>query len=331
MELLQALLFICLGAYCVIKGADYLTRGSVMLAEHMGVSQIVIGLTIVAIGTSLPEFCVSLLSALTGQTDMAVGNVMGSNIFNTLLIVGCAALIVPISVQRNTVRRDMPCALLASVLLYVFARDGQMSRWESFLLIASGIAYISYTVLDARGKQQNSVSDSANQQRENSVQEAQDATPDGQASDRSLILFLVLGLALLPVGSTLFVDGAKDLAIMLGMSEAVVGLTIVAGGTSLPELATTIVAARKGNAGIAIGNVLGSNLMNILLILGLTGIITPMRIDGISPIDYSMLIISMALFLIFSWTKLKIERWEGGLLTAVYLLYLSYLIIDVVK
>ena len=324
-------MFICLGAYCVIKGADYLTRGSVMLAEHMGVSQIVIGLTIVAIGTSLPEFCVSLLSALTGQTDMAVGNVMGSNIFNTLLIVGCAALIVPISVQRNTVRRDMPCALLASVLLYVFARDGQMSRWESFLLIASGIAYISYTVLDARGKQQNSVSDSANQQRENSVQEAQDATPDGQASDRSLILFLVLGLALLPVGSTLFVDGAKDLAIMLGMSEAVVGLTIVAGGTSLPELATTIVAARKGNAGIAIGNVLGSNLMNILLILGLTGIITPMRIDGISPIDYSMLIISMALFLIFSWTKLKIERWEGGLLTAVYLLYLSYLIIDVVK
>ena len=331
MELLQALLFICLGAYCVIKGADYLTRGSVMLAERMGVSQIVIGLTIVAIGTSLPEFCVSLLSALTGQTDMAVGNVMGSNIFNTLLIVGCAALIVPISVQRNTVRRDMPCALLASVLLYVFARDGQMNRWESFLLIASGIAYISYTVLHARGKQQNSASDSANQQSGNSVQEAQGATPDGQASDRSLILFLVLGLALLPVGSTLFVDGAKDLAIMLGMSEAVVGLTIVAGGTSLPELATTIVAARKGNAGIAIGNVLGSNLMNILLILGLTGIITPMRIDGISPIDYSMLIISMALFLIFSWTKLKIERWEGGLLTAVYLLYLSYLIIDVVK
>ena len=331
MELLQALLFICLGAYCVIKGADYLTRGSVMLAERMGVSQIVIGLTIVAIGTSLPEFCVSVLSALTGQTDMAVGNVMGSNIFNTLLIVGCAALIVPISVQRNTVRRDMPCALLASVLLCVFARDGQMNRWESFLLIASGIAYIAYTVLDARGKQQNSASDSANQQSGNSVQETQDATPDGQASNRSLILFLVLGLALLPVGSTLFVDGAKDLAIMLGMSEAVVGLTIVAGGTSLPELATTIVAARKGNAGIAIGNVLGSNLMNILLILGLTGIITPMRIDGISPIDYSMLIISMALFLIFSWTKLKIERWEGGLLTAVYLLYLSYLIIDVVK
>ena len=331
MELLQALLFICLGAYCVIKGADYLTRGSVMLAERIGVSQIVIGLTIVAIGTSLPEFCVSLLSALTGQTDMAVGNVMGSNIFNTLLIVGCAALIVPISVQRNTVRRDMPCALLASVLLYVFARDGQMNRWESFLLITSGIAYIAYTVLDARGKQQNSAFDSANQQSENSVQEAQDATPDGQASNRSLMLFLVLGLALLPVGSTLFVDGAKDLAIMLGMSEAVVGLTIVAGGTSLPELATTIVAARKGNAGIAIGNVLGSNLMNILLILGLTGIITPMRIDGISPIDYSMLIISMALFLIFSWTKLKIERWEGGLLTAVYLLYLSYLIINVVK
>lgn len=307
MEIFAAVALIILGAFCVIKGADFLTQGSVALAERFHVPQIVIGLTIVAIGTSLPEFCVSLMSALTGTTGMAVGNVIGSNIFNTLMIVGLAAWIVPITVNRNTVRRDMVFSLLISVLLLLLAINGTINRLEAFVLLFLGISFITYTLKQSK---------------------AEDA-PESEKQPQSwgkIFTWLALGLLLLPGGSSLFVEHAKELAHILGMSDAVVGLTIVAGGTSLPELATTIVAARKGNPEIAIGNVLGSNVMNILIILGLTGVISPMQIGGITLLDYSVLITSMLLFLIFSWTKFKIERWEGIILTSAYITYVGYLI-----
>lgn len=311
MEILKDLLFICIGTYCVISGADLLTKGSVALAERFRVPQIIIGLTIVALGTSLPELCVSLMSAIKGTADMAVGNIVGSNIFNTLLIVGVAALIMPITVGRNTVRRDMVFALFASVLLTLMCLDGNLLRWEGIVLLVLLCVYMTITIHQAT---------------RNGIAEKTIQKPKSWLKTLS---YLAIGLAILPVGSYVFVDHASHLALTLGMSEAVVGLTIVAGGTSLPELATTVVAARKGESGIAIGNVLGSNVFNILFILGLTGTISPLYIEGITLIDYGMLIFSMAIFLLFSWTRLKIERWEGGLLASIFMAYICWLIINV--
>ncbi len=311
MEILKDLLFIVVGIYCVINGANLLTKGAVALAERFRMPQVIIGLTIVALGTSLPELCVSLMSALKGTADMAVGNVVGSNIFNTLFIVGIAAILMPITVSRLTVRRDMVFALAASVLLLCMCWNGTLARWEGFVLLLLLVVYMLYTIRQSR--------------LENTAEE----------SDRQLVpwmktlSWLVAGVLLLPVGSYVFVDHAGHLALALGMSEAVVGLTIVAGGTSLPELATTIVAARKGESGIAIGNVLGSNVLNILFILGLTSLISPLYISGITMVDYGMLIASMAVFLLFSWTRFKIERWEGIVLTAMFVGYLSWLIYNI--
>ena len=311
MEILKDLLFIVVGIYCVINGANLLTKGSVALAERFRMPQIIIGLTIVALGTSLPELCVSLMSALNGTADMAVGNVVGSNIFNTLLIVGVAALIMPIAVSRATVRRDMVFALFASVLLLGLCLNGDLLRWEGLLLLALFLAYLAVTIRQST--------------RENKEEEMEKEP----VSWLKTLSWLVAGLILLPLGSYVFVGHASNLALALGMSEAVVGLTIVAGGTSLPELATTIVAARKGESGIAIGNVLGSNVLNILFILGLTSLISPLYISGITMVDYGMLIASMAVFLLFSWTRFKIERWEGIVLTAMFVGYLSWLLYNI--
>ncbi|MBQ8047626.1 MAG: calcium/sodium antiporter [Prevotella sp.] len=302
------LLLIVVGIIVVLWGADRLTDGAVALAERMKLSQMVIGLTIVALGTSMPEFFVSLMSALKGTTDLAVGNVVGSNIFNAMLIVGCAALVMPMSILRSTVRKDIPFALLASIMLMLMCLDGTISRLDAALLFAALLVFF-YVSLKG-SKPDNSA-------------EVQRGEPYSVAK---AVMLVVIGLAGLVVGSNVFVDNASALAGRLGLSEAVIGLTIVAGGTSLPELATSIVAARKGNSGIAIGNVLGSNVMNILFILGLTGLISPMTINGITWIDLSMLGISMLLLWIFSFTKYRIERWEGAVLVAIFLLYMGSLI-----
>lgn len=311
MEIIKDLLLICVGVYCVISGANLLTKGSVAIAERFHVPQIIIGLTIVALGTSLPELCVSLMSALSGTADMAVGNVIGSNIFNTLLIVGVAALISPIVVARSTVRRDMVFALFASLLLLFMCLDAELEIWEGLLLLTFFVGFMLLTIRDATvGK----------------TEKEEERQP---VSWMKTAAWLVAGILLLPLGSYVFVGHASNLALSLGMSEAVVGLTIVAGGTSLPELATTIVAARKGESGIAIGNVLGSNVLNILFILGVTSAITPLHISGITQVDYGMLIVSMAVFLLFSWTRFKIERWEGAALTSMFVAYMAWLIYNV--
>jgi len=305
------ILMIVAGVVLVLWGADRLTDGAVALAERMEIPQIVIGLTIVALGTSAPEFCVSLVSALKGTADLAVGNVVGSNIFNAMLIVGVAAMVAPMTILPSTVRKDVPVALLASVALTVTVlMDGELSRVDAALLFVGFLAFMWVTLRGAKGSH---------------AIEQEQAAPRGYSVLKSVGL-LVLGLACLVVGSNIFVDGATSVAQTLGVSEAVIGLTIVAGGTSLPELATSVVAARKGNSGIAIGNVLGSNVLNILLILGAAGLICPMQVQGITLVDFAMMTGSVLLLWLFSYTKLTVARWEGAVLTVLFLGYMTWLV-----
>lgn len=307
-------LFILVGIVLVLWGADRLTDGAVAVAEKMKMPQIVIGLTIVAMGTSMPEFCVSLVSALKGTTDLAVGNIVGSNIFNTLLIVGVSAWVAPMTILKSTVRKDIPFALFASVILLVMCLDGNISRLDAGILFVLFLVFMYVTLKGAKTKDDDTTAKT-------------DSIEDNKKPMATWlsIIWIIVGLACLIGGSNLFVEGATKVAEHIGVSEAVIGLTIVAGGTSLPELATSVVSARKGNSGIAIGNVLGSNVFNILAILGVTGVITPMHLQGITMLDLSMMVVSTLLVWLFSFTKYKIARWEGIVLTIVFIGYMVVL------
>ncbi|WP_455127456.1 calcium/sodium antiporter [Prevotella veroralis] len=307
-------LFILVGIVLVLWGADRLTDGAVAVAEKMKMPQIVIGLTIVAMGTSMPEFCVSLVSALKGTTDLAVGNIVGSNIFNTLLIVGVSAWVAPMTILKSTVRKDIPFALFASVILLVMCLDGNISRLDAGILFVLFLVFMYVTLKGAKTKDDDTTAKT-------------DSIEDNKKPMATWlsIVWIIVGLACLIGGSNLFVEGATKVAEHIGVSEAVIGLTIVAGGTSLPELATSVVSARKGNSGIAIGNVLGSNVFNILAILGVTGVITPMHLQGITMLDLSMMVFSTLLVWLFSFTKYKIARWEGIVLTIVFIDYMVVL------
>lgn len=307
-------LFILVGIVLVLWGADRLTDGAVAVAEKMKMPQIVIGLTIVAMGTSMPEFCVSLVSALKGTTDLAVGNIVGSNIFNTLLIVGVSAWVAPMTILKSTVRKDIPFALFASVILFIMCLDGNISRLDAGILFVLFLVFMYVTLKGAKTKEDDTT--------------AKTEPIEGKKKPMAAwlsIVWIIVGLACLIGGSNFFVEGATKVAEHIGVSEAVIGLTIVAGGTSLPELATSVVSARKGNSGIAIGNVLGSNVFNILAILGVTGVITPMHLQGITMLDLSMMVVSTLLVWLFSFTKYKIARWEGIVLTIVFIGYMVVL------
>ncbi len=307
-------LFILVGIVLVLWGADRLTDGAVAVAEKMKMPQIVIGLTIVAMGTSMPEFCVSLVSALKGTTDLAVGNIVGSNIFNTLLIVGVSAWVAPMTILKSTVRKDIPFALFASLVLLIMCLDGNISRLDAGILFVLFLVFMYVTLKGAKTKDDDTTAKT----------ESIEDKKKPMAAWLSIV-WIIVGLACLIGGSNLFVEGATKVAEHIGVSEAVIGLTIVAGGTSLPELATSVVSARKGNSGIAIGNVLGSNVFNILAILGVTGVITPMHLQGITMLDLSMMVFSTLLVWLFSFTKYKIARWEGVVLTIVFIGYMVVL------
>ena len=305
--MLLDVVLIVVGVALVLFGADRLTEGASALARRMSVPEIVIGLTIVAAGTSAPELFVSLVSALKGTPDLAVGNVVGSNTMNAMLIVGCAAMVAPMTISRSTVKKDIPFSVGASVLLILLAVDSFLGRVDGIILLLGFAVFMAYTLMQAKT---------------GSTDEVQAETSPVWKN----IVYLVGGLLGLVLGSNLFVDSASSVAYALDISEGVVGLTVVAGGTSLPELATSVVAARKGQSAIAIGNVIGSNVFNILLILGLTATISPMEIEGITTIDMAVMLISVALVWMFSFTRYTVERWEGAVLVGGYLVYLCWLI-----
>lgn len=326
--MLLSVVYIIIGVALVLWGADRLTEGASSLARRMGVPEIVIGLTIVAAGTSAPELFVSLVSALKGTPDLAVGNVVGSNILNAMLIVGCAAMVAPMTISRSTVRKDIPFAVAASLLLVVLCLDGfgslglrgnTISRIDGAILLVGFALFMAYTFRVARKGGADAATTTDN---------STAAVATGVKVWKSAA-FVAVGLACLIFGSNLFVDSASSVASALGVSESVIGLTIVAGGTSLPELATSVIAARKGQSAIAIGNVIGSNVFNILAILGITALICPMRIDGITMADLSVMSAGIAFVWFFSYTKYTVARWEGAVLVAGFLGYMWWLLAGV--
>ena len=306
--MLLNILLIIVGVALVLWGADRMTDGASSVARRLNVPEIVIGLTIVAAGTSAPEFFVSMVSALKGTPDLAVGNVVGSNTFNTLLIVGCSAIVAPMTIARLLV-------ICADGWQSFDLRGNIISRLDGLWLLLGFAAFMFYTFREARKSSNSSETTTANAQEEAPVWKG--------------LMWVMIGLACLIVGSNVFVDAATDVATQLGVSQGVIGLTIVAGGTSLPELATSVVAARKGRSAMAIGNVIGSNVFNILFILGMTAVVCPMQIDGITTVDIAMMLVSVVLLWLFSFTKFTVARWEGVVLTLIFMGYMSWLLYNI--
>jgi cation:H+ antiporter len=322
MDLTVVVLFVA-GLLLLLWGAEWLVRGASRLAAAVGISPLVIGLTVVSFGTSAPELAVSVQAALAGQADVTVGNVVGSNIANVLLILGLSALVAPLVVAQQLVRLDVPLMIGVSFLLLLLTWDGLLSRFDGLLLFGGVVLYTAFSIYQSR------------QESEDVQTEYQKAFgPGGERSYRALLTNLamvVAGLALLVLGARWLVDGAVTLARLLGLSELLVGLTVVAAGTSLPELATSVVASLRGERDLAVGNVVGSNIFNILLVLGLTGFMAPAGIAiAAQAVQFDlpvMTAVAIACLPIF-FTGYTIERWEGALFLAYYVAYTAYLILS---
>jgi cation:H+ antiporter len=311
------------GLVLLIGGAELLVRGASRLAAAFGISPLVIGLTVVAFGTSAPELAVSLQSAAAGQADIALGNVIGSNIFNVLFILGISAAIIPLVVAQQLVRLDVPIMIGISALVYLFGLDGRIGRLEGMLLFAGIIAYTLFLIRKSRKE--------SKEIEEEYAKEFGDSSVAGAKHYIINIALLVGGLALLILGARWLVDSAVSLARAFGISELIIGLTIVAAGTSMPEVATSVVAAVRGERDIAVGNVVGSNIFNILAVLGLTSLLAPNGIPVPAPalaFDIPVMIAVAVACLPIFFTGFKVARWEGWLFLAYYAFYVLYLILD---
>ena len=311
-------LFLILGLVILTVGAELLTKGCVGMAARFRVPEFIVGLTVMAVGTSMPELTVSVMSALKGSTDMAIGNVTGSNIFNTLIILGICALVRPMVFTKENVRRDIPICIGASVLLVLFALYvGQgISRWQGAIMLALYVAVIWYSIRSAK----------------KDTPDLDAGTDDGQRSQTSMgwgsvIIYIIVGLAGLIYGGNTCLESATAIARAWGVSEAVIAITIVAAGTSLPELASSLSAIANGKLSLALGNVIGSNVANILLILGTSGLIKPLTLGDISPLDIWMVLGSAVLLLISALAigQRRITRVEGALYLAIYVGYVVLL------
>lgn len=319
MKIFIDILLLLAGFVLLIKGADFFVDGASSLAAKLRIPSLVVGLTIVALGTSSPELAVSISASLSGQNSMAVSNVVGSNIFNLLGVLGICAMIIPLGVTKDILRRDYPVSIFTSVLFFVmlmfFGASGEITFAEALLLVILMAGYVAWTVISALKSR---------------------SSADEDPSAKPFVwwkcaLYMIFGAAAIVIGGDMVVDHASSLGTAFGMSASLVGLTICAVGTSLPELVTSIAACRKGENDMAIGNVIGSNILNILCILGVSGIISPIRISGAdlanSLVDFGMYIAVCLLAYIFCLTQKKITRAEGGILAGLYVLYMAYAIV----
>lgn len=322
--MLLDIVWLVVGLVAILLGANALTDGSVSMARRMGISELVVGLTVVAFGTSTPELVVSVLAAVNGNAPLAIGNVVGSNIFNILVIIGVTAMVRPIGVQRSVMSMEIPIMILTSVIVLVLGNsawlDGggvnRISRVSGIFLLILFVLFMRYTVASARRSDSSAA-----------------GAGDGGAAVAEMpvwrsVVYVLAGLAALVWGGDRFVDGASGLASGLGVSDAIIGLTIVAAGTSLPELATSVVAAVKGRPGIAIGNVIGSNIFNVLAVLGLSATIAPLPFGSIGNFDLLTLLGASLLFWLFGWIirERTVTRLEGGVLLMCYVAYTCVLI-----
>ena len=322
MEMLWNLLILIFGFVLLIKGADFFVEGSSNIAKLLKIPSIVIGLTIVAMGTSLPELSVSLSAALNGSNEIAISNVLGSNMFNFVVVLGACALFCPVPVDKGVMKREFPYSVGISVLLAVMFLDflnpvaqktemgiGTLSRVDGIVLLILFVSFLVFTVKVA-------LENRSDNEEEKSK----------KISIPLSILFIVGGIAAIKFGGDFVVNSAKEIALYVGMSETLVGLTIVAVGTSLPELVTSVVAARKGETNLAVGNVLGSNIFNILFILGISCTISPITVQMVSLADNIILIWLSLLTFLFAYTKKEIDRREGINMLLGYVVYMVYAI-----
>ena len=293
-------LLLLIGFVLLIKGADFFVEGSSSLAKILKVPSVIIGLTIVAMGTSAPEASVSINAALSGSNDIAISNVVGSNIFNGLVVVGICAFIAGFSTNRDILKRDMPVNIIITAILCFMFIDGRLSRIEGIILLAGMAAYITCMIISALKNRE----------------EAEDC-----------IIYIARGLIAVIFGGNLVVDKACIIAANFGVSQNFIGLTIVAIGTSLPELVTSIVATRKGDSGLALGNAIGSNIFNILFILGMSAAIQPLHVLSESLIDCIILLASGIVLFLFAFTKKTMSRWEGAACILMYVGYTAYLFV----
>lgn len=309
MEVLLQVLLVVVGFVMLVKGADWFVDGAAGIAERFGIPQLVIGLTIVAMGTSAPEAAVSISAAFKGTADITIGNVVGSNILNVLVILGLTSVIVAVAVQKSTVRYEMPFMIGITVLLLIFGITGnQVGRAEGAVLWLFFILYILY--LYRMTKNQKAAEEEKKQEK---------------ASIGKLFLLVLIGLALVVFGSDVTVDAATALAKIVGLSEKFIGLTIIALGTSLPELVTSVSAARKGKADIAIGNIVGSNIVNILFVVGTTALILPVPFAAGFVVDMVIAIVAAVLLLICVLLRHKLDRMGGAIMLLGYVAYFVYL------
>ena len=306
MEMVIQLALLALGFVLLVKGADWFVDGAASVAAKLGIPQLVIGLTIVAMGTSAPEAAVSLTAAFHGNADITIGNVVGSNILNVLVILGLAALICPMAVAKLTVFVDIPVTLVMSLVLFALGFDGSISRLDAAILLVLFIGYLSYLFLMTK---KGLISG-----------ESEEEVAKIQSVPKAL-LFTALGLALIIVGSSFAVDAASAIAKMLGLSERFIGLTIVALGTSLPELFTSVAAAMKKNPDMAIGNIVGSNIFNILFIVGLSGMVIPVPFASAFRFDTLVAAATMLLLLLLSLPNRRLGRIDGFILLMGYMAY----------
>ncbi len=318
-SIISPYVLLIVGFVCLIKGADLFVDGSSSVAKLLKVPSIIIGLTVVAFGTSMPEASVSISSAIAGANELAVSNVVGSNIFNLLVVLGASALIMPVCVGKDSVKKEIPFSILCTVallgaLLLGKNAEGFTLGWIAGLILLALFAFYMYWQISAALKAR----------RAGAAEEEDDGK---KISLPKSLIFIVIGIAAIILGGNWVVSGATSIAYKFGMSETLVGMTIVAVGTSLPELVTSMVAAKKGESDIALGNVIGSNIFNVIFILGFSCLVSPITVGTEAIIDTIFAIVVTAVGLVFSATKLKFQRWEGGVFVATYVVYLTYMIL----
>lgn len=319
MEMLIQLLLLVLGFVMLVKGADWFVDGAASIASKFGIPQLIIGLTIVAMGTSAPEAAVSITAAMGGNADITIGNIVGSNILNILIILGITSLVYPISVQKNTLAIDIPVTIFITALLLLLGYDGNITRIDAIIMLVIFFAYLTFLFISAK-KERNALL-------QNSVEETSSvntASEETEIKDMPLIkaiLFTVIGLALIIAGSNFVVKSATFIAEKLRLSQRFIGLTIVALGTSLPELFTSVTAAIKKNSDIAIGNIIGSNIFNILFVVGLSALIIPVPFQAEFRFDTIISGIAAIVLLLFCLPKKKLPRFAGAIMLLGYVAY----------
>lgn len=307
---MQYLLLVA-GFILLIKGADFFVDGSSGLAKRLRVPSMIIGLTVVAMGTSLPETAVSVTASLQGKNDLAISNAVGSNIFNLMIVCGITAVITPLVIKKGTLKREFPFSIICAAVLMIFGLTGQeVNRIEGIILLVMFAGFLAYTILAAK--------------------RSRNALDEEPVNNKLMpmwmcIIFILVGGAGIAFGGRLVVNSASEIARSFGISDNVIGMTIVALGTSLPELFTSIVAAKHGEVDIALGNVIGSNVFNILFVLGIATAISPVSFVTANTVDCIALIAMSLIAMIFCWTKLTLDRWEGAAMAAAYTAYIVYI------